>query len=215
MVEERGVTVIMSLHELELAQKVSDYILCVKDGKADRYGTPEEIFTEEYIRKLYDLEDGCYSGVLGSVEIRRNTERERKICCEEKDGKDSAAGPEVFVIAGGGSGSDVFRKLNRHGISFAAGVLHRNDIDYELARMLAACVISEKAYRRIGDAAYEEALRVMKNCSRVICCLKDEEFAEMNDRNRLLLKEAEKEGIPVERKGKERKDHPELKYRTE
>lgn len=38
LVERRGVTVIMSLHELELAQKVSDYILCVRNGRADQIG---------------------------------------------------------------------------------------------------------------------------------------------------------------------------------
>ena len=86
------------------------------------------------------------------------------------------------------------------GIPFAAGVLHRNDIDYELARMLADCVVPERAYERIGEEAYAQALRIMRNCGRVICCLKDEEFGEMNDGNRRLLREAEKAGLNVERR---------------
>ena len=108
--------------------------------------------------------------------------------------------PEVFVIAGGGSGASVFRQLQREGIPFAAGVLHRNDIDYELARMLADCVVPERAYERIGEEAYAQALRIMRDCGRVICCLKDEEFGEMNDGNRRLLREAEKAGLNVERR---------------
>lgn len=213
LVERRGITVIMSLHELELAQKVSDYILCVRDGRADRYGTPEEILTEEYIRQLYDLDNGYYSEIFGSVEMknpakmedvetgraRLHGEAEEAFPDRKKEGKEAGPGraPEIFVIAGGGSGSAVFRKLNRRGVSFAAGVLHRNDIDYELARMLADRVISEKPYARISEAAYEEALLVMKTCGRVICCLEDDEFGEMNEENRRLLREAEKAGIAV------------------
>ena len=106
--------------------------------------------------------------------------------------------PEVFVIAGGGSGASVFRQLQREDVSFAAGILHRNDIDYELARMLADCVISERAYERISEEAYAQALRMIKSCGRVICCLKEGEFGEMNDGNRRLLKEAEEAGVYVE-----------------
>ena len=34
----------MSLHELDLAQKVSDTIACVRGDRIDRVGTPEENF---------------------------------------------------------------------------------------------------------------------------------------------------------------------------
>ncbi|MDE5596670.1 MAG: ABC transporter ATP-binding protein, partial [Lachnospiraceae bacterium] len=42
--KKKGLTVIMSLHELELAKIVSDKILCLKGEYVERYGTPEEIF---------------------------------------------------------------------------------------------------------------------------------------------------------------------------
>ena len=204
LVREQAVTVILSLHELELAQKVSDYVLCVKGEYADRYGTPEEIFKEEYIRRLYDLDNGYYSEIFGSVEIKRDAGKwgERSPAADVSAANDAGkpGTPEVFVIAGGGSGASVFRQLQREGIPFAAGVLHRNDIDYELARMLADCVVPERAYERIGEEAYAQALRIMRDCGRVICCLKDEEFGEMNDGNRRLLREAEKAGLNVERR---------------
>lgn len=52
---ERNLTVIMSLHEVELAEKISDQIACFRDGHMDRYGTPEEIFSGDYLLKLYDI----------------------------------------------------------------------------------------------------------------------------------------------------------------
>lgn len=210
LVREKGVTVIMSLHELELAQRVSDLVLCIRDCRADRLGTPEEIFREDYIRQLYGMEDGYFSEIFGSVELGRkkktagrNSDVRDSDSAENgfrnfRDGEASSCHPEVFVIAGGGSGARVFRRLQRENISFAAGVLPKNDIDYELARMLADRVIEEQPFCRVSQAAFEEALAVMKTCRRVICCLEENEFGEMNEKNRLLLKEAEKEGIPAE-----------------
>lgn len=49
MREKKGLTVIMSLHELELAKIVSDKILCLKGEYVERYGTPEEIFESDFI----------------------------------------------------------------------------------------------------------------------------------------------------------------------
>ena len=53
MVLEKQMTVIMSLHELDLAQKISDQVICVHGDHIEKYGAPEEIFTSDYIRKLY------------------------------------------------------------------------------------------------------------------------------------------------------------------
>ena len=44
MAKEKGITVIMSLHEIDLAQKISDKIICVKGETIESYGTPEEVF---------------------------------------------------------------------------------------------------------------------------------------------------------------------------
>ncbi len=61
MRKKKGLTVIMSLHELELAKLISDKILCLKGEYIERYGTPEEIFEADFIRKLYGIEDGIFA----------------------------------------------------------------------------------------------------------------------------------------------------------
>ena len=43
MVLEHHTAVLMSLHELDLAQKISDYVICVHGDRIEKYGTPEEI----------------------------------------------------------------------------------------------------------------------------------------------------------------------------
>ena len=91
-----------------------------------------------------------------------------------------------------GSGIPVYRKLQRQGIPFAAGVLHENDLDYPVAKALAVQVISERPYEPIGEAAYEEALRVMEKCRTVICSV--QEFGSGNLKNADLLQRFMKKG---------------------
>ena len=43
MAKEKGITVIMSLHEIDLAQKVSDKVMCVHGDVISSFGTPDEI----------------------------------------------------------------------------------------------------------------------------------------------------------------------------
>ena len=62
MREKSGLTVIMSLHELELAKIVSDKILCLKGEYMERYGTPEEIFESDFIERLFNLNEKNFSG---------------------------------------------------------------------------------------------------------------------------------------------------------
>ena len=57
MKDERKLTVIMSVHELDIAQKISDRILCLKGDTVDRFDTPEEVFKTEYISSLFDIKE--------------------------------------------------------------------------------------------------------------------------------------------------------------
>lgn len=59
-VEKSGIAVIMSLHELDFAERVSDKVLCIKDGKSFLSGEPKDIFSEKNIRELYDIPAELY-----------------------------------------------------------------------------------------------------------------------------------------------------------
>lgn len=178
MVLDNQLTVIMSLHELDLAQKVSDKVICVHGEHIEKYGAPEEIFTSDYIRNLYGITRGSYNAAFGCVEM------------EPPKGT-----PQIFVIGGNGSGIPIYRKLQRQGIPFAAGVLHTNDVDYQIASALAAQVVAEKPFECISQKNYENAAELMKQCQKVICPLK--EFGTMNAANKELLNLARKLGILV------------------
>ena len=172
LASERGVSIIMSLHELELAQKVSDMILCIKCDSPDRYGTPEEIFSGGYIEKLYGTEEGRFCEYYGSVEL------------SAAEGE-----PEVFVIGGGGKGLGIYRQLQRKGIPFAVGVLHENDIEFPAAKSLASEVITESAFEPVSVEKVSDAMAVMDKCRYVLCS--NHRFGTMNKGNADLLEKAE------------------------
>ena len=137
-----------------------------------------EVFTAERIAKLYDLAPGAYEPTFGSVELAR------------PEGE-----PEVFVIAGGGTGAPCFRQLAREGTPFATGVLHEHDADGIIARQLATQVIYERDFEPVSAESVGRAREVLLTCCEVICCVS--EFATMNARNAGLVEVARAAGIPV------------------
>ena len=175
MAKENGITVIMSLHEIDLAQKISDKIICVKGETISHYGIPEEVFQEDIIRELYEIDNGFFDPTLGSIELPRPTGE-----------------VEVFVISGCGRGIPVYRQLQKENTPFIAGILYTNDIDYQLARLLASQVIVEKTFYEISDESYEEAVQTMRKCKRVINA--GIEIGPCNRRLEELVHEAERMG---------------------
>jgi iron complex transport system ATP-binding protein len=174
LARQKKITVLTSLHEIDLAEKVADRIVTVKGKELFGFGKPEEVFEESNIRELYDIKKGFFDPLLGNIELSK------------PEGKT----PAVFVIAGGGTGIPVFRKLQRENIPFAAGILYTNDIDYRLARLLATEVITEKPFEEISDETFEKALMCMNSCKKIINA--SPEIGSMNKKLEELIRIAEK-----------------------
>ena len=176
LVREKNVAVILSLHELDLAEKVSDRVVCVAGNRIERCDTPENIFTDEYIARLYGIEKGSYNAFFGCPELSA-----------------VRGEPCVFVIGGGGGGIPVYRLLQRRGVPFAAGVLAENDLDWPVAKALAAELVSVPAFAAIDEDAIDQARAAMARADRVICCVAA--FGPGNEGNRLLWDEAAQKGL--------------------
>lgn len=65
LAKEKQIAVIMSMHELDFAEKISDYVLCIKSGKISLSGTPDKIFTSKNIMELYDIPENLYCKYFG------------------------------------------------------------------------------------------------------------------------------------------------------
>ena len=171
MKKKKKLTVIMSLHELELAERVSDKILCVNGKYVERLGRPEEIFETGYISKLFSISTGSYDEENGNIELSA-----------------IKGEPTVFVIAGGGTGRNVYRRLQRQGIPFAAGILFQNDLDFPVARAWAADVIEADSFEPITEKQLEMAKKRLQSCEKVICC--KERFGTFERANQELMEYA-------------------------
>ena len=60
LAEKRRVTILMSLHELELVRLVSDRVICLKNGHVDADGG-KEVLHDGYLRKLYNIGENEFS----------------------------------------------------------------------------------------------------------------------------------------------------------
>lgn len=69
LARERGLCIVMSLHELTLARQVSDWLVCVKDGSLLTQGTPGEVFVPEVIDRLFDLVPGTFDARTGEIRL--------------------------------------------------------------------------------------------------------------------------------------------------
>lgn len=175
MTRKKKLSVIMSLHELDLAERISDRILCVHGNYIDKFGPPEEIFVPGYIPYLFDMTVGSFEEGSGLMEL------------EAPQGT-----PAVFVIAGAGTGRSIFRQLQRKGIPFAAGILYENDLDYPTAKALAVRVLSAEPFEAVPEEQILAARYWIEQCSEVICCR--DSFGVWDQANARLLEYAKQCG---------------------
>ncbi len=143
---ETGLTVILALHDIDIAVKFCQTVLLVKEGRIVAQGRPEDIIARDTVGKLYDISGAFYDSILGSVEI----------CNDAK--------PEIFVAAGAGSGIPVYRLISRMGLGIATGILTENDIDYSVASAMRLTTVAGPSFEPIIGEKVKEAGQWMAKC---------------------------------------------------
>ncbi len=66
--ETGKISVLMSIHEIELASMVSDQMILLKKGQVQSIGAPKEVFTRDKISALYDIPEEVFLRLYGSFE---------------------------------------------------------------------------------------------------------------------------------------------------
>ncbi len=173
----KHITIILSLHEIDIAVKSCDTIVLVKGGQIVANGSADEIINNEVIKDLYGFESANFNNLLGSIEISNRIE------------------PSVFVIGGGGSGIPIYRLLARHGIGTAAGIIHENDVDCEIAKTIGIDVFTEKPFEDISDLSLNNARIMIDRVGMVIDS--GVEIGSLNRKNGDLLNYAVESGKKV------------------
>lgn len=63
LAKKQGMGIFLSIHELGIARRLADRVLCLKDGFLDAYGIANDILTDEYIEQLYGIPKGGLYGI--------------------------------------------------------------------------------------------------------------------------------------------------------
>lgn len=140
LASQKQVAVLLSLHEIDLAAKISDWLICVKGDRIKVAGPPDEVFLDEKMCELYNLQTGSYNTLFGSVELT------------QPQGE-----PEAFILAGNSMGIPLFRLMQKYGLPFSTGILFENDADSQVARVLSDHVVMAPAFSSINDAHIAQA----------------------------------------------------------
>ncbi|NMA57844.1 ABC transporter ATP-binding protein [Clostridium cochlearium] len=148
--KEKGISVILSLHEIDIALKSCDKVVLINKNKVIAYGTPEEVVNEDIIKELYNINDANFNNLLGTIELS------------------NFSVPEVFVIGGAGAGASVYRILTKSGIGFVTGIIHENDVDYEIARTMGVHIESEEPFKKIGECNISKCKTMIQTSNIII-----------------------------------------------
>ncbi len=174
----RNITVIASLHDVDIAAKVSDRVALLKDGSLIGWGAPEDVLGGREVAHLYDFDSASFDSRLGSIELRGRGDRGR-----------------VFVVGGMASGATIFRLLAKSGYRISTGVLFENDLDCYVAKSLGACCTSQKPADIINKTSLTEAKIELQHCSWVVDAGFDSSGVYHN--NLELLQEAQCRNKPI------------------
>lgn len=175
LAREKRVAIIMSLHELDLAQKISDIIACVDGNQVCCIGSPEIVFRGDFIQKLYSIAEKSFNPILGTTSFPSNSNP-----------------PQIFVIGGGGAGIPIYYRLQRANIPFATGILSENDIEYAIAQAIASKMVYTKAFFPIEKEHIRRAKQYIDLCKSCICAL--DTFGPYNQENQMLRDYAFEQG---------------------
>ncbi len=148
---DQGITVLASLHDVDVAAKISDRVALIKNSGMLAWGSPESILNASSVAKLYEFDQAVFDSALGGLEIRSQT-----------------VGRRAFVVAGLGSGALVYRMLAKKGFAITTGVLQEHDLDFHVARALGAECISVEPMAEVNGSSAAQALEALSGCDLVV-----------------------------------------------
>ncbi|MDI6826980.1 MAG: heme ABC transporter ATP-binding protein [Armatimonadota bacterium] len=150
--EEHSKTIVVVLHDLNLAAEFCDRLLMLHKGKLYADGTTDEVITASNVQKVYGT----------AVWVRKHPTSgrpyvlsigSRGIASRLSSEADGLRGYKVHVICGGGSGAPIFANLLEMGCEVTAGVINIGDTDQEAAESLGIEYVEEAPFSPISQKA--------------------------------------------------------------
>jgi len=177
---ERGLTVVMTSHDLNLAAEFFPQLALLDHGRIVATGAPAEVLHEELLEEVYHCKLAVRrdaTGILVILPSRTGT---------------APTGKRVHVICGGGSGVEVLRRLCLAGWQVSCGALNQGDTDAQTALALGVKTALEKPFSPLSTGVLATAGQLAQAADVIVVC--EVPFGSGNVKNLDLARQA---GKPV------------------
>ncbi|MGE5599444.1 MAG: ABC transporter ATP-binding protein [Bacteroidota bacterium] len=181
----RGRTVVMILHDLNLAALYADRLALLHAGRVLAGGAPAEVLTPSNLARAFGIEADVVHGAYGRPHVilrpgRLNARRD---------------GPRVHVIGGGGTAANLLGVLSGLGYRISLGVANQGDLDAILAREHGVETVLVPPGRPVDEEASARCRALVEKASALIVA--NAPFGPGNLPNLRLALEARRCGLPV------------------
>jgi iron complex transport system ATP-binding protein len=184
---ESGLTVLMISHDLQLAAEFSRRLILLDRGTIVADGKPDDVLTEESVRRVYHCDVRVHQNPqTGGLSI---------MAPPRQPAGQAGRGIRLHVVAGGGCGEEVLRRLALNGYTVSCGVLNRGDLDTTVAAALGIATVLEQPFSAVSREALAQARAQALRADAVI--LTPVPFGPGNLPNIELIEAAQAQGKPV------------------
>jgi iron complex transport system ATP-binding protein len=153
---ERGLTVVMTSHDLNLAAEFFPQLVLLDRGRVAATGAPSDVLREDLLEDVYRCKLTVRRDPTGALTVLPN-----------RTGT-APTGQRVHVICGGGSGVEILRRLCLAGWRVSCGALNRGDSDAQAAAALGVEVVLEKPFSALSAEALAQAGRLAAGADVVV-----------------------------------------------
>ncbi|MDR7870599.1 MAG: ABC transporter ATP-binding protein [Tissierellaceae bacterium] len=157
---ETGLTVVLVIHDINMACRYSDEIILLHKGKILGNGTPEEVITIENMEDAYDMKV--------ALEKNKYTDTIHLTPIEIKKKSNNFKYNNIHIVCGGGSGQEIINKLYQEGFELSLGVLNAGDSDWEHGRNLNITMVEEIPFSGISDETHQKNIKLMNKSDIVV-----------------------------------------------
>lgn len=157
---QAGLTVVMALHDINLAAAFAHRIVLMAGGRVVASGTPGEVLTPKRLRAVFGVEAMVRKRpATGGVYIHFLPPRPTPT---DKKGR-------VLVIGGGGAAAEILPHLAAK-YQVSVGVLSPLDSDYQVAAQLGLEVIDEAPFAPVSEEACRRLCQKLFQADAVVVC---------------------------------------------
>jgi len=155
-----GLTVLMVIHDLNLAAAYCERLIMLRDGVILDDGLVEKVLTADNICRIFGVDALVHRNPLTGKRYITSVPKSYA-----PKGKTKG---RIHVICGSGAGAPIMHGLKEMGYRVSAGVLNVLDTDEEVAEKIGIEIVSEAPFSSISDGAFKLNLDMIKEADFVI-----------------------------------------------